>query len=509
MAHWEEWRGIAFLENLYHFNYDTELTGRHWLFIFHTLARVFSSETFCGFNVLYALMLWAKVAFVYGILRQLTVPTLYAFLVTMLFAVYPVDAGLMYLRAIHAQFSVLTFYTALYFLLRYMRKPSRPFLAGTWLSLAISTGTYESSYALIFAIPILWWYLDSRYRWRHINLMAIWYLLPALKIVYMFLLLIKGERFYSSGIFYSSQEAVVDGLVPRTLGNLMQVFHQTFFLGWNDSIVNMGKNGHLFLTLAMLALVGFVAWLLHRSRNGDQAISLGQNIMMLIAGLLFIFPAVGVLIWIDEYSSDLWRLYLYVPLPAAIVVFGLILFLTSLLARDRRRNALIVVVCLLLILPAISRLVSQHEYYVRSAKNKQHVLAQILQFAPELASQTRVLVINTMSLEELRQKRISEMIKSDMIGVALTVLHRGKTSGIAQLCVSVEDCPPLNRWVWRDHLDDIIVFLLNSDLSLELLERPSEFIDAYSDVSYDLTRLYDPNAPWPSRAYTMLGLSNE
>lgn len=507
IAHWEEWRGIAYLENLHEFHIRHELTGRYWFLAPHALAHALSSETFYGFNILHALILWAKLALVYGILRQLRVQRLYAFLITMLFGVYPVDAGLMYLRAVHIQFSILTLFTALYFVLRYMRKPTRPYLAGIWLSLAMCVGIYEAGYMLILVVPILWWYCNRRNLWRNINLTAIWYLFPALKLCYLLLLIVKQERFYLSRLFGASQGIVPSSLVPQHLENFIQVFHETFFLGWSRSINSISENPHLPLIIAMFALVGIVAWLLWRGEKGHQIITDGQNLLLLGLGILFVFAAVGVLIWIDGYSRDLWRLYIYMPLPAAIVVFALLLFLSSRIAESRRRNALVAIFCLLLMLPAMSRLVLQHEHYVNSANSKRHILGQILQLAPELEGQTRVLVISAMSPEELRRKQIGEMIESDMIGNALAVLYRGNTSGVSYFCVSVQSCPPLNRWSWRDHLADIIIFLLNEDLSVELVETPSAFIRAYADQSYDVTKLYKPDVPLPSRAYTMLGLS--
>ena len=509
IIHWEQWRAIAYLENLHQFHFRHELTGRYWFLAPSALARAISSETFHGFNILYALILWTKLVLVYGILRQLRFQSLYAFLATMLFAVYPVDAGLMYTRAISIQFSILTLFTALHLILRYMRNPTRPYLTGIWLSLAMSVGIYEASYALILCLPILWWYCNRRDLWRNINLTVIWYLFPLLKLCYLLLLFVKQERFYLSSLFSNSQGIAPSGFGPQHLESFVQVFRETFFLGWSGSISNISKNPHLPLIISMLAVAGIVAWLLWRGEKRLQTITDGQNLLLLSLGILFVFLAVGVLIWIDDYSRDLWRLYLYVPLPAAIVVFGLLLFLSSRLADGRQRKALVAVLCLLLMLPAMSRLVLQHEHYVNSANSKGHILGQILRIAPEIGSQTRVLVISAMPPEELRRKHIGEMIESDMIGNALSVLYRGKTSGKSYLCISVQTCPPLNRWSWQDHLEDIIIFLLHQDLTVELVEMPSAFIRAYAGLKYDVTKLHNPDAPVPSRAYTMLGLSKQ
>ena len=133
-------------------------------------------------------------------------------------------------------------------------------------------------------------------------------------------------------------------------------------------------------------------------------------------------PSVGVLIWIGYYSRDLWRLYLYVPGPAAIAMFSLLALLTTPIRRKRHRNAVLVALCLLLTLPAISRLFLQHEHYVTSANNKRRILEQIVQLAPELENQTMLLVLSQMSDEDFQQKHIEEM-KSNMIGNAMYIRH--------------------------------------------------------------------------------------
>ena len=198
--------------------------------------------------------------------------------------------------------------------------------------------------------------------------------------------------------------------------------------------------------------------------------------------MLLIIPAVGVLIWIGYYSQDLWRLYLYVPGPAAIALFSLIALIASRLPSDRFQNAAIVIACLLLMFPAISRLILQHEHFVVSANNKRRVLQQIVQIAPVMESQTRVLVLSDMPAEIRLSKHIEEM-KSNMIGSALYVIYGAETSGLGSMCLSAENCSPI--MTWADHLSDTLVFLLDEDLSLELVTEPETIFSAFKDLNYD------------------------
>ena len=81
-----------------------------------------------------------------------------------------------------------------------------------------------------------------------------------------------------------------------------------------------------------------------------------------------------------------------------------------------------------------------------------------------------------------------------------------ETSGLGSMCLSVESCSPITDWA--DHLSDTLVFLLHEDLSLELVTEPETIFSAFDDLNYDANRLYNPDAPLPSRAYTMLGLTS-
>ena len=504
IGHWEEWFGRAYLEGFYRQRLYTEISQRYWIVAPHTAAALVSWETFHGFNLLYAGCLWGKLILLYGVLRQFNVNSLYAFLITTLFAVYPADAGLMYLRSISPQFSALTLLTACYLILAYKKKQSRAYLAGIWLALALAVGLYEAHYMLIVVLPLIWWISGRALIWRKINLVAIWYLVPALKIAYMLLILVTQRGFYRSNYVYQGEEIAFGGLIPRTIANVIEVYRQSFVNGWSEAIAALGRNTYLPLTLIMLAMIGGIAWFLWNSKDGEWVPTFRQMIRSLAIGLLLILPSVGVLIWIGYYSRDLWRLYLYVPGPAAIALFSLLALLTTPIRRTRHRTAVLVALCLLLTLPAISRLFLQHEHYVTSANNKRRILEQIVQLAPELGNQTRVLVLSQMSDEDFQQKHIEEM-KSNMIGNAMYVLYGKNSSGRGSLCTSVSSCYPLRDW--DGHLKDTIVFTLAEDLSLSLIEEPSTFIPAFEDLEYDVTALYDSDAPLPTRAFTMLGLS--
>ena len=506
VAQWDEWTYFAYSQNMPWPRLVTELVLRPTVLVPLTIGDILTKDSILGSNVIFALMLWAKPVMLYSIFRQLNVRHLYAFLVTLIFLVYPVDARLMSLQSINLQYSFLSLLTAVYLSLRYAANPSRLTLLGIWLALGLCVGAYESGFGLIVVAPLLWWYQNINTKRRNLNLTIIWYLAPAVKVAYLFLLLSTRRSFYQSDFFFSGSEIAPGALFAQTVGRLLEVYLRSFAFGWIEALHAIKQNPWLPMAVVACALASAIAWLIWRNDRGARGPEnrrLGETLAM---GLLLVLPAVCVLIWIDYYNNELRGLYLYIPVAAAIVVFCLIALLTSPIADNRHRNAAIAILCLLLLLPALSRLYLQHDHYVTSANNKARILAQIVQLAPAIDSQTRVLVISEMSSEDFQDKHL-EAFTSSALGHALYVIYEGQASGRGSICPSIENCFPLLHRL--EYLKDTIVFLLDSDLNLELLKEPSTMLAAFVGIEYDVSRLYDAGAPVPSRAYSMLGLSNE
>ncbi len=506
VAQWDTWTYRAYFENLPWPQLERELASRPFAPIPFSIAHAIESESFVGSNVVYALLLWMKTGLLYIILRKMNVHQYFAFLTVMLFLAYPVDTRVMSVQSTMAQFSFVSFLTATYLVLHYAAKPTRAKLIGIWLSLSLCIGVYESAYALIVVAPLLWWRRTRNSRWHNLNLTIIWYIVPAAKVAYIFLLLSTRRTFYQSDFFSSGSQIALSDLFSQTIGRLLEVYLRSFAFGWIEALHSIKQNPWLPLTVIMCGLLGALAWLIWRTDKCARVPENRQLGFALVAGSLLILPCVGVLIWIDYYNNELRGLYLYIPVGAAIVLSCLIALLTSPIAKNKHRNAAIAGLCLLLMLPGLSRLLLQHGHYVTSANNKARILAQIAQLAPAIDSETRVLVLSEMSSKEFQDKHI-EAFTSTALGHALYMIYEGQGSGRGSICPSIENCFSLLHR--QEYLKDTIVFILDRDLNLELVKEPSTMLEAFVGIEYDLSLLYDADAPVPSRAYSMLGLSNE
>ncbi len=488
---------------------------RFWVLIPHTLAYLISSESFVGYHLVNFLMFWGRLVLLYGILRQLKIAPLYAFLMTMLFMVYPVNSGLMSLRSLPMQFSMISLLAAVYLILDYQKHPTRLGLLGIWLGLLFNVSSNESAYVIILVIPLLWWLRSRALTWKNFNLTAIWYLFPAFKAAYLSLLILTNQDFYRDDLFNSASDSPeIPSTIFNTFAAMVDVYRHTFIDGWQEALTALNQNSYLFLTAAMLALVGGIAWYLLRAKDADTFPSVRQISIWLVSGLLLIVPAVGVLIWIERYHDNLWRLYFYVPIAAAVVIFSLIVLLTALIAPSRYRNAAVIILCIILMFPALARLILQHEHFVSSANRKAALMHNVLEIAPQAAPDTVLILTAEMSIEQLGATDLADYYNFGHAASVFYILHQSHPPAHAALCLPGPWCSPprdrLNLYSDSDdfikkYLKNILLLKIHEDLSVELIEQPAAYFGFDSGSMYDARRLYNPDAPLPPRAATMLG----
>ena len=251
-------------------------------------------------------------------------------------------------------------------------------------------------------------------------------------------------------------------------------------------------------------MIAGVAWMLRRAQPDSALPSPKQLRRWLIYGMLLMLPAVIVLIGSEGYSRNGWQIYIFVPPAAALVVFCLAGLLTQRLGRGSSRAAVLLILCLLLLLPCVSRLYSKHDDFARRADFKAHILEQIAQLAPGMTPETRFVVISDLNADDHQRYHVYEM-KSAMLGAAVYALYDGATSGIGTICYPPDDCAPFRDW--EPHLADTLVFWLDADFQLSLIAEPAALDAAFADIDYNAARLYDADMPTPPRAYTMLGMT--
>lgn len=509
IGHWETWNYRAYLEGQFSWNVSYELTTRFWVAVPHLLATIISPDSFVGFHLAHLVIIWGKLVLLYGILRKLKFSRLYAFLATMLFMVYPVNSALLSLRSLPNQFSIMSLLAAGYLILDYRDNQSRLRLLGIWLSLIFNVVTNETAYVIILVAPIIWIWTCRRAAWKNANLTLIWYLFPLCKVAHLLVLSALNLNFYNSSVVEGS--ARIDGgaagsLVERLVG----IYRHTFVEAWREALLVFDESPWLPQSLLLLVVVAAVGWYLKRSNDNRRMQTFDQARLALLGGIAFVIPAVGVLIWLDQYSGDLWRTYFYVPIGAAVAFISLIMLVTSPIKRSRLRRILVLVICLGLIFPATARLFGQRGRFVASARAKAEMLNDLMRLIPAIEADTRILLTTDMTEDQLNGSDIYEFLYSnDLDNAMLYVLYGNGVPVQSTFCLTAEVCSTFGgeetMFTSPNELPPrTLVIEISRDLSVKLIGDPAAYFGLSIDVSYDHSRLYSSDAPLPRRALIML-----
>lgn len=513
IGQWESWPLQAYFEGRPS-KAESELISRYWALVPHVLSASISWHTFAGYHLVNFAMFWGMLALFYGILRQLGLAAWLAFLAALLLLVYPVNSSLMSLRSLPMTFSKLALLAAVLWALDCRGHCNRLGLLGIWLALLLSLGASEYGFVIILLVPVLWWRgrLDF---WQKLNLTVIWLLAPIAKLAHLQLLNAAGVNYYGAWSFAP----------PAGKANLLEVFGyyldvvgnailRVYAYGWQEALESLAANVWLAPTAISLGLMTLAAAWLARDASEQDWPTRAQLRTALLGGFVFLLPAIGVVMWVARRAFGLWRMYVYAPVGASIAVLMLVLLAASAVRSWRLRKAIVIAACLLLILPGLSRLYVQQDAFARSANAKAQVLWQIIEQAPYFQPEARLIVLTSMSSQDMRYRGLKEL-HSNMLDSAIYMLYQNGRPRVAALCMLSENCGSSDiaisaNWLKEaEDFADVVFFRLHDDLRTELLlALPPELADRAS-ASYDPKRLIDFSAPMPPRALTMLASARE
>ena len=511
IGNYESWSFRTYVEGLHHWGVAFELVTRPLTTLPHLVGSWLSPNSFLGFHVLNMLLIWGKAGLFYGLLRQHAIPPLFGFLMAMLCLVYPVNNQLFTLRSLPIQMSALALAAALFLALDSRGQATRWHISGILLALSICVFANEGGYVMIAALPLLWLWRDrSR---SALNLTICWLLAPAGKLAYMLFLSGNHIRFYYSNLF----EAAIGvdsggGGLANPLNNLAAVYHHTFVEAWSDALGNLGSGRWLITLAAALLLGAALCWLLARDADELELPDARRLGIGLLVGNLLILPAVGVFIFIEQYSNDLWRLYYYVPEAAAIVLFCLAGLLVRCLRNKSQRLPLLCALCLLLLLPGLSRALHKRQQDVERADHKALLLHSLVAAAPKIQVGVAVMLTTEMAPDAFRATDLAEFLVSRSFDSSVYhFLYHGGTIPHAYFCRLDGYCKatPDEETLFHSDAPDrllqrTLVFELREDFSAVLIEDPVAWLGWDIDIDYDSSQLYDTDAPIPARAQSML-----
>ncbi|MCY4467041.1 MAG: hypothetical protein OXE46_16030 [Chloroflexi bacterium] len=511
IGNYESWSFRTYVDGLHHWGVAFELVTRPLTTLPHLVGSLLSPHSFAGFHVLNMLLIWGKAGLFFGILRQQAISPLFGFLIAMLCLVYPVNSELFTLRSLPIQMSALAMAAALFLALDSRKQATRWHMAGIFLALSICVFANEGGYVMILALPMLWLWRDrSR---TALNLTLCWLLAPAGKLTYMLFLSGNNIRFYYSNLFEGIVSgAAGGGMLANALNNLLAVYRHSFVEAWRDALHSLSAGEWLGTLAAALLLGAGVCWYLTRDTRGLDLPDARRLGIGLLLGALLILPAVGVFIFIEQYSNDLWRLYYYVPEGAAIGLFCLASLLTRCLRQKSLRLLVLCSLCLLLLLPGMSRALHKRQQDVARADNKALLLHSLAAAAPKIQAGVAVMLTTDMAADPFRATDLAEFLVSRSLDSSVYhFLYHGGTIPHAYFCRKDGYCKatPDEETLFRSDAPELLlqrtlVFELREDLSAMLVEDPAAWLGWDIEIDYDPSQLYDAAAPIPERANSML-----
>lgn len=507
VGHWEEWVIKAYVQGMPNDWLDNELRTRLFVIVPHTLAHILTPTSFLGYNLIHMLMFFGKSVFLYGILRKLGLPLHLAFLVSALFMVYPVNSAIMSLRSFPMQFSALSLLLAGYLMLHIREQPSRLGIVGVWMALLFSVGSNESGYFIILIVPLFLVLLERRLSWKTSNLTILWLMMPIARLTMTYGLLATERGFYQSNNLDTMAGVPLDRLSP-ILHALGASYTETFSAGWLEAINSFSSTDYLMWSGLGTLIVMCTAWLL--MRRDAMNLSIRQHIVLIVSGFFFLIPAVGVMISLDFYRNDTWRVFFYAPISGAVVVIGVLSLLATRIRSQSIHHAILLIFIGIIFIPSFNRALNQHGFFVQHAIAKEEFFRAFIQQAPAIESSAQVIVVSDLSLTELPSVGLYELIRRDMFSSALYLLYDNVPREFVFVCVMDDTCRANEdlltvTFPYREiPYDELIIFHLDTNLTLTLIDtldeissfpgtsetyQPRDYVDVYAPAPHGIKLL--------------------
>ena len=521
VGQWEEWVSKAAFEHAHSEAFRGEYASRPFVDMPRTLATLIDSESFVGHHIVNCANIALLVILAYGVLRKLGVRRLYAYLIAALALAFPINDMMLATRYSTGTSSVLWIMLACFCALDFLDSNRWRSLAGCALALLLNMGTYEAGLALLLVMPFILWLRRGITSWRGINLALLFYLAVSLKAFWVLWLYATGRPVFATrtinALFSadaSSQSSLFDGFTD----GLANIYYQIYFGGWRTAFESLAVNDWWLPTLTAVCCLSGAAFYLSRQPDETPEPALRHIVQGALLGFALIVPATGIMVLLKGVPSAVAILVgrasnvmTYAPAAGAVSVFCLLLLLTAKLRDRHRRDLLLIALTMALLLPGMSKLFVAHGDLTDRAHAKARVFYQILTEVPLLEPNSYLMVMTTLSEQELAELGLIELYGGNMFASAISVLYPEPNAPEGFFCYAPFSCTRgltgRFRWRWgaQARWHKTVVLELRPDLTVELVDKPAERYNWGVSIAYDPKRIIDFNAPLPPRAHSMLG----
>lgn len=362
------------------------LIGLSW-----AIGYLLTPSSFVGLNTLHLLLMLLRASALFSLLRMLLPgKTAFAFLTALLFIVYPADTGMFSLRTSNYHLTLTLFLVAVTLLVGYWKRPHPLTLVAALAAVAVCLGNGEGIYGLVFLCPALLLWLERQLTRRLIIVTLLWWLLPALHVLWT-LSVLSMESSYQARLLLQSDSSGFAGTLDSYLTTIARAYTRSFVEGWTD-IVRALQPGSYFLPIALLggALTAAVGMVLAKFSARPRPTDRRLYVVLVLVGLVVLGCGFAPFL-LSPARVENERVFTYAQIGAALAVTALCFWVGTWLPRGKT-----FVVGVLSILIGIAIVGGLHQHWQRSIESlkQQQLLASMAQQMPAIRQDALVLILD-------------------------------------------------------------------------------------------------------------------
>lgn len=360
------------------------------------------------YNVFQMLFFFGKMVVVYWLVLQfLPGHKLLAFIVGLLYILYPADTGPFTLRTVHIHSATLAYLLAVYLLIQFRKQRE----SINWLALLaasffliMSLWQYQVALAAAAITPLVMLYFARPNR-RFLLGSGVWYAALTFVVVYTFWANSQSSAQTYEGARLTGLSFTGDDF--RSMWDALMLSYQRQFTGWSNIFVKLGYVSIYgqYLLAGLGVAVGIGGWLLYQERDKvAPQVSWQRYSLLFVAGVLLFAIGMAVYLPIPTYRFQEFRIYYLATLGSAIVLTLGLYFISCILGRYRKIGFL------LLALPFVGLTLlnafEMHQRYVNFSLEQQNILQQTVAQAPQIKPDTFILILDNTTDKRLNNENM-------------------------------------------------------------------------------------------------------
>ncbi len=263
--------------------------SRPLLYMPWELASSISRDSFLGARIVFAAFFFGKALVLYHLLRKMRVaaPSL-AFLIALLFILYPADQGNFTMRALGRQSGVFFYFLSVLLMALACQKPNPLFIVGMLAAEAASAMTAEQGFLLMLATPLALLLCDDCSKSKKGWIALLWYVILALCIINF----VQAGRSYQTGLIERGMRSDIFQYLKEIIWSNLLAYRRIFVDGWLKAIGSLKDIQSLYLpyAAAITLVAGGATWWIARATHEQdrQVITSRHFIALVFTGLAII-----------------------------------------------------------------------------------------------------------------------------------------------------------------------------------------------------------------------------